>query len=217
MAGMGSTEERGGNRGREPRDRGVLWEAIALAGCGALVFVVGRWVAVGDVAAQLLQVIGAAAALVAPLVWRTEGDLVMGLREIRIPLGSRRARAALAAAHAPVENLDALIAVAHAPHEALKGILPYLSEDVASAQLSVPAAYEGLSLVDPALAFLRQQLELSVIALRRAGEERWTAGGPISTAPWSAGMEILICGPSSSIEAARERFAASAESPRGPS
>ncbi|HEY8201402.1 MAG TPA: hypothetical protein VII47_08610 [Actinomycetota bacterium] len=195
---------------RERRERRAFpVEAVASVLMGAAVFAAGRWLAEGSAARAILQTLGATAILLAPVLWRAEGPLTMGLKGVTITLGARegkRSEAVLSAAAAPEDRLDAITQIAKVPHQALAGIVPFLSGDVSSAAVFVPSAWQGLRLIDPPLQFIRQDLQLSVVAIHRPGERQWEAGGVVSTTPLEPGTELLVCGRASAIEEFRERI-----------
>lgn len=181
-------------------------EAALLGVAGAVVFVAGTLL--GKSWAQpLIQVIGAAGVLLAPLIWRTEGILIIGPKGITIPLRGRtpRGRAVLATARAPEERIQAILDVVKAPHRELAGILPFLSQDVSAEILTAPASVEGRRLKD--LPFVRQEFQVAVVALRHPGGSEWIAGGEITETPILEGTELLACGPPESMTPLRQRLA----------
>lgn len=95
-----------------------------------------------------------------------------------------------------------------APDSALAAVIPLLRQDVASDVLDVPEQYAGKRLIDTDLAWLRQDLNVTVFAVRRpGGGERWAGGGVISTLPLTAGSELAVLGERADIDAARRRLA----------
>jgi hypothetical protein len=117
-----------------------------------------------------------------------------------------RNQAVASAALAPQEYLDAFLRLCKVSHRDLAGILPYLAGHVASAVVTVPARYEGQRLIDEGLQFIRQELQVSVVALRHEGDKEWLAGGPVSETRLTDGAQLLVCGPKRRIDKLREQF-----------
>jgi Domain of unknown function (DUF4062) len=122
-------------------------------------------------------------------------------------IGLRRQAVASAAA-APDEYLKAILELCKVPVRDLASILPYIAGHVASAIVTVPSQYEGSRLKDHRLQFIRQDLQLAVVALRHRGDSEWLAGGAVSEAPLTLGAELLVCGPKLAIAKLRTRFIA---------
>ncbi|MGH2731647.1 MAG: hypothetical protein ACRDJG_01655 [Actinomycetota bacterium] len=178
-------------------------ESLALFLVGIGVFAAGRWLANGAIASSVIQILGIGALLLAPLVWRAEGTLVIGLRGITLNL-QKRIRLATE------DHLEAIIKLAKAPHRDLAGMLVFLSGEVASGVVSVPPELEGARLVDERLSFVRQELQLSVVGIRPPGQDQWLAGGQVSTTRWQVGTKLLVCGPPASLEEFRRRLGSEA-------
>ena len=87
-----------------------------------------------------------------------------------------------------------LEAAEEAPDSALAAVIPLLREDAASAVVAVPEEYDGRRLVDPELQFVRQQLNVTVFALKRPSDEKWCGGGRLSTTILTAGTELAVLG-----------------------
>jgi hypothetical protein len=98
-------------------------------------------------------------------------------------------------------------AAKNAPDSVLEAVIPLLREDVASDVLELPDAYAGKRLVDPELAWLRQELNVTVFAINRPGDgDAWTGGGRVSTLPLPAGTKLAVLGEAPDIAAARARL-----------
>src|ERR1700686_2321218 len=63
-------------------------------------------------------------------------------------------------------GLEAILELCKVPVRDLAGILPYIAGHVTSAIVTVPSEYEGSRLKDHGLQFIRQDLQLAVVALR---------------------------------------------------
>jgi hypothetical protein len=118
-----------------------------------------------------------------------------------------RSETAVRAAISRGDYFEAIRAICKVPHYNLAGILPFLSGHVFSAVIVVPVRYEGRRLKDPELQFIRQELQISVVALRHSGAAEWLAGGAVSETPLAFRTELLICGPENAIVVFQERFA----------
>lgn len=118
-----------------------------------------------------------------------------------------RSETALRAAIAKGDYLEVIRAICKAPHHSLAGILPFLSGHVFSGVLIVPVEYEGRRLKDPELQFIRQELQISVVALRHNGAEEWLAGGAVSETRLELRTELLVCGPENAITTLQTHFA----------
>jgi hypothetical protein len=95
-----------------------------------------------------------------------------------------------------------------APDSALEAVIPLLREDVASDVLEIGAAFAGKRLIDPELAWLRQELHVTVFAINRPGDgEKWTGGGRISDMPLPAGTKLAVLGEPADVAAAASRMA----------
>jgi hypothetical protein len=129
---------------------------------------------------------------------------------------SLRNQAVASAALASGEYLDAFLKLCKVSHYDLAGILPYLAGHVASAIVTAPARFEGHRLRDESLQFIRQELQVSVVALRHEGAAEWLAGGAVSETPLTDGAELLVCGPKRAIGALRARFDAQQAGPVPP-
>ena len=157
-------------------------ESIEFVVLGVVIFLAGRYLAEGSAARSFIQILGASGILLAPILWRAEGTLAIGPKGFTVTLTGRK--------------------------RILEGLLPFLSGEVASEVVVVPPAFRwaGSRLMDPPLHFVRQELQLSVVALRRPGQRQWEAGGVVSTTPLEPGMELHVCGPAPAIEELRQRF-----------
>jgi hypothetical protein len=127
------------------------------------------------------------------------------LKAIEHSLGLRN-QAVATAALAPEEYQEAFLKLYKVPHHDLAGILPYLAGHVTSAIISVAAPYEGHRLKDADLQFIRQNLQVSVVALRHEGDAEWLAGGAVSETPLTERAELLVCGPKLAIAKLRARL-----------
>jgi hypothetical protein len=132
-------------------------------------------------------------------------QVAAGLKAIEQSVGLRN-QAVVSAALAPEEYLEAFLKLCKVPHHDLVGILPYLAGHVTSAIVTVPSHYEGHRLKDNGLQFIRQDLQVSVVALRHEGDSEWLAGGALSETPLTDGAELLVCGPKLAIAKLRTRF-----------
>lgn len=117
-----------------------------------------------------------------------------------------RSEAAVRAALAKGDYFEAIRAVCKAPHHSLAGVLPFLSGHVFSAVVVVPVTHEGRRLKDLELQFIRQELQISVVAMRHRGAAEWLAGGSVTETPLALGTELLVCGPQNAISVLRQRF-----------
>lgn len=127
------------------------------------------------------------------------------LKVIEQSVGLRN-QAVASAALASEEYQEAFLQLCKVPHYDLAGILPYLAGHVTSAIVTVPAPYEGHRLKDAELQFIRQDLQVSVVALRHEGDAEWLAGGAVSETPLTEGAELLVCGPKRAIAKLRARL-----------
>jgi hypothetical protein len=119
-----------------------------------------------------------------------------------------RSETAVRTAVAKGDYFEAIRAICKVPHYNLAGILPFLSGHVFSAVVTVPVKHEGRRLKDVELLFIRQELQISVVALRHYGAAEWLAGGSVSETPLAVRTELLVCGPENAISVLQERFAA---------
>ncbi len=88
--------------------------------------------------------------------------------------------------------------------ETLEGVLPLLtSEEVSVRRVRVPGRFAGRRLVDRELAFLRPGLNISVLAVRQPGDERWQAGGATSELELQKNAQLLVAGPRESLASLR--------------
>jgi hypothetical protein len=101
---------------------------------------------------------------------------------------------------------EIIATAAKAPDSALAAVMPLLREDVASDIVTVPGSYDGKRLVDPELQFLRQELNVTVFALRRPGDAKWCGGGRVSTTVLTAGTELAVAGEPGDIAHLHRRF-----------
>lgn len=126
--------------------------------------------------AAVFAVLGGGCLVALPFLDRIEGTVEMG--PVKVTL-----RAA------------AITAINDASVESLKAALPLLQEqDLKVAIVQAPATFDGSRLVDERLRFIRQKLQLSVIAIRTEGETRWQGGGKISEQVLHPGNELLVAG-----------------------
>lgn len=174
--------------------RGIVWESVGLAVAGVIVFWAGRtW---GDGTARtLLEIMGGGGVLLAPIVWRAEGRLSLGLTGLTLTLGRherRRVAAILSAAVADEDRLELISQLAAAPHRALAGVIPFISGDLSTEIVLIPTAWSGKTLKD--LPFIRQEQNVAVVAIRPEGEKSWQIGGRITDMALSPGGQMLVCG-----------------------
>jgi hypothetical protein len=127
------------------------------------------------------------------------------LKAIEQSVGLRN-QAVATAALAPEEYQEAFLKLYKVPHYDLAGILPYMAGHVTSAIVMVPAPFEGHRLKDADLQFIRQDLQVSVVALRHEGDAEWMAGGAVSETPLTERAELLVCGPKLAIAKLRAQF-----------
>jgi hypothetical protein len=74
--------------------------------------------------------------------------------------------------------------------------------------LEVGPAFDGKRLVDPELAWPRQELNITIFALQRSGDgDEWCGGGRISTMTLPQGTRLAVLGERSDIDIARDRLA----------
>jgi hypothetical protein len=100
-------------------------------------------------------------------------------------------------------------AARNAPDSALEAVIPLLRQDVASDVLEVAGVHADKRLIDPELSWLRQELNVTVFAVHRPGDnDRWSAGGAISTLSLPEGTRLAVLGDRADIENARQRLAA---------
>jgi hypothetical protein len=97
-------------------------------------------------------------------------------------------------------------AAADAPDSALEAVIPLLREDAASDVLVLPDAFDGKRLIDPELQFIRQELDITVFAVLRPGDEKWAGGGRVSTTLLPRGTKLAVIGEGASIEILRQRM-----------
>ncbi|MEJ7791981.1 MAG: hypothetical protein WKF65_08430 [Gaiellaceae bacterium] len=99
-------------------------------------------------------------------------------------------------------------AAAGASDRALEAMIPMLEEDVdvATAVVVLPAAYEGITLTDPRLQWIRQELNISVFAAKRLHDPCWRGGGRISTLRLGAGTELAAAGDRADIQELARRL-----------
>jgi len=167
----------------------------ALSGLGAIVLLLGGWrLNEGGVAGVPLIIIGCGVMLIAAFFDRIKSWKV-GPSGFAGELYER--------AH----GVELVQAAARAGDSALAAVMPLLREDVASGVVIVPSHYDGKRLVDPELHFLRQELNVTVFALRRPGDQKWCGGGRVSTTVLAAGTELAVAGEPADITHLRRRFA----------
>lgn len=160
----------------EERGRG---EAIYTAVVGVILLGLGlllSWQEKSAASAATLVLLGACALIAAPLIPRVE-ELQVGAKGVALSLRRKATRL-----------------VGSAPPETLGGVIPLLeSSEVSVRQLTVPRQFDGKTLTDPLLGFLRPELHLSVIAVEDA-PGHWLAGGAVSDHVLKAGSRLLATG-----------------------
>jgi hypothetical protein len=98
-------------------------------------------------------------------------------------------------------------AAKEAPDSVLEAVIPLLREDVGSDVVELGPSYDGKRLVDPELAWLRPELNITVFAINRPGDgDRWTGGGRVSELQLPAGTKLALVGERADIAAAAERL-----------
>jgi proteasome lid subunit RPN8/RPN11 len=171
-------------KGAKRKVPGETWYFIS-AGMALLALTWGGIVKGSDAAAASLAILGGGALILAPFAPHIEGTLKMGALEMSI-----RQRLIGAAVKTSEDNLEGVLALLE-------------SEDIGVEQISLPSGYTGKTLTSPELQHVRQDLKLSVIAIRRPGEPLWVAGGQISDEPLPDGTTLLVAGPPESLRAFR--------------
>jgi hypothetical protein len=93
-------------------------------------------------------------------------------------------------------------AAAQASDRALEAMIPLLAEDVdvATAVVVLPARFEGTTLTDERLQWVRQELNVAIFGAKRPGDACWRGGGRISTLRLTAGTELAAAGDRADIE-----------------
>jgi hypothetical protein len=95
-----------------------------------------------------------------------------------------------------------------APDNVLEAAIPLLREDAASDVLELGQSFDKKQLIDPDLAWLRQELNLTVFAVQRPTDgDRWIGGGQVSTLALPKGTRLAVVGDRADIERAKERIA----------
>jgi hypothetical protein len=163
---------------------------------GAVSLVLGIWFALdGKPAAYGFLVLGIFLVAIAGVADRLER---LALKLFAVDLEAQLSKK---------EHGDEFIQAAKAaPDSALEAVLPLLRDDVASEVVEVGPAYAGKRLVDPELAWLRQELNVTVFAIQRPGDERWSGGGRVSTTPLPQGTKLALVGERSDVEVAADRL-----------
>jgi hypothetical protein len=157
-------------------------ESIGFVLIGFTVLAIGLWLVEDDNPARgVLDIMGAAALILAPIASRLEGALILGPRGVQATLAKRHGRQVLQAA-------------AQAPDDVLAATLPLLRGDFASRVLVLPSQYAGNRLIDPDLAFIRKERKVTAFAILLPNESNWRAGGEISEIPLPGGTQLLVCG-----------------------
>jgi hypothetical protein len=157
-------------------------ESIGFVLVGFTVLAIGLWLVEDDNPARgVLDIMGVAALILAPIASRLEGPLIFGPRGVQATLAKRHGR-------------QVLLAAAEAPDEVLAATLPLLRVDFASRILVLPPQYAGFRLIDPGLAFIRQKFKVTVFAILLPFESKWRAGGAISENTLPSGTQLLVCG-----------------------
>jgi hypothetical protein len=151
----------------------------------------GTWKALdldGEVAAASLAILGGGALVIAPFAPYLEGTLKIGV--VQMGLRSRMARAAVTASD-----------------ETLQAVVTLLETDEIGVEIfEVPAEMDGEELTSPKLAFVRRDLNLSVVAIRLPGQKSWISGGQVSETVLRTGAFCLIAGPRDSLTKLRDRL-----------
>jgi hypothetical protein len=157
--------------------RSVCWTCVYMALVGLVLLVLGlATVGDADTSGAVLFVLGGGALITATFVSRLEGTFRIGPLQLTL-------------------REQVMKATRAADERTLAGILPLLtSEDVSITTLALPGRFEGLSLIDEGLAFLRKQLNVSVIGVLPNGQERWVAGGAVSELQLHEADQILVAG-----------------------
>jgi len=103
---------------------------------------------------------------------------------------------------------DFVQAAARATDSSLLTMIPLLAEDVdvASAVVTLSADYDGKTLTEPDLQWIRQDLNISVFAAKRPKDATWRGGGRISTLRLAAGTELAVAGDRADIQELMRRF-----------
>lgn len=165
------------------------WQTLYLGAVGLLLV----WVSLiamqrdSEAAAASFALLAGGALIVAPFAPQIEGTLRIGAVELTL-----RRRAIEAVKQAPIDSVE--------------GVLPLLeSDDIGVEQVPVPRQFVGKALTSPDLAYLRPDLKLSVIAVRRRGESGWRAGGSISDELLEEGSVMLVAGPRDALRQFREQ------------
>jgi hypothetical protein len=161
---------------------------------GGLVGAVGIWLTVtGGVAGAFLVLVGIGVLLLGAFFDRVE-SWSFGLQGIAAKVFDRP------------HGRELMEAAAHAPESALEAVLPVLREDVASDVFPLPSAFDGKRLTDSELEFIRQELYVTVFAVLRPGDEKWSAGGRVSDTVLSTGTRIAVVGQRADIDLLRRRL-----------
>jgi len=144
---------------------------------------------------------GAALVVVGVFLWAIAGSTI---RRLVLNVLGAKLEADLANKEHGDEFADA---AKDAPDSVLEAVIPLLREDVASDVIEVGPSFNGKRLVDPELAWLRQELNVTVFAVNRPGDgETWTGGGRVSQLPFPTGTKLAVLGEQPDIVAAEERL-----------
>lgn len=144
---------------------------------------------------------GAALVVVGVFLWAIAGSTI---RRLVLNVLGAKLEADLANKEHGDEFADA---AKDAPDSVLEAVIPLLREDVASDVIEVGPSLNGKRLIDPELAWLRQELNVTVFAVNRPGDgETWTGGGRISQLPLPTGTKLAVLGEQPDIVAAEERL-----------
>lgn len=93
-----------------------------------------------------------------------------------------------------------------APDSVLEAVLPLLRDDVASDVVEVGPTFAGRRLIDPELAWMRKDLNVTVFAIERPGDQAWMGGGRVSTTPLPEGTKLALLGERPDVNTAVERL-----------
>jgi hypothetical protein len=99
-------------------------------------------------------------------------------------------------------------AVAQASDGSLASMIPLLCDDfdVATTTIELPKTYDGHTLRDDGLAWLRQELNISVFAVRRPTDPHWRGGGRITEMRLVTGTHLAVAGDPGDLEVMKRRL-----------
>lgn len=107
---------------------------------------------------------------------------------------------------------DFIAAAVDADDHALAAVIPVLRDDIGSGVARVGHAFDGRCLSDPELQWIRKDLNVQAIAIKRPGESKWAGGGRITMMRLPAGSELALVGDQADVDLAVARLAAEEES-----